>query len=51
MAHLTVRVRRVRPYAVGAVVIPVDARHGEALIPPDTPSLVRKLIERLKPGV
>ena len=43
--------RRKNRQTVGPVVIPVDTRDGEALIPPDTPSLVRKLIERLKPGV
>jgi hypothetical protein len=43
--------RRKNRQTVGPVVIPVDTRDWDALIPRDTPSLVRKLIERLKLGV
>jgi hypothetical protein len=35
---------------VGPVVIPVDMRDWEALFPPDTPTIVRTLLERLRSG-
>ena len=38
--------RRIRK--VGPVVIPVDMRDWEALFPPDTPAVVRSLLERLR---
>ena len=41
--------RRTRQRA--PLVIPVDARDWDALLPPDTPAGVRKLLERLKLGV
>jgi hypothetical protein len=34
----------------GPLVVPVDARDWDALVPPDTPSGIRKLLERLKLG-
>ena len=43
--------RRKNRQTVGPVVIPVDTRDWDALMPRDTPSLVRKLIDRLKLGV
>ena len=43
--------RRKNRQTAGPVVIPVDTRDWEALVPPDTPGLVRKLIEALKLGV
>jgi hypothetical protein len=43
--------RRKNRQTVGPVVIPVDTRDWETLSRPDTPSLVRQLIERLKLGV
>ena len=43
--------RRKNRQTVGPVVIPVDTRDWQTLIRPDTPGLVRKLIERLKLGV
>jgi curved DNA-binding protein CbpA len=33
---------------LGPVIVPVDVRDWEALFPPDTPGLVRSLIQRLK---
>ena len=33
---------------VGPVLVPVDVRDWEALFPPDTPAIVRSLIQRLK---
>lgn len=42
--------QRRRSRQAGPVVIPVDSRDWNALIPPETPSSVRKLLERLKPG-
>ena len=32
----------------GPVLVPVDVRDWEALFPPDTPAIVRSLIQRLK---
>jgi hypothetical protein len=32
----------------GPVLVPVDVRDWEALFPPDTPPIVRSLIQRLK---
>jgi curved DNA-binding protein CbpA len=43
--------RRKHRQTAGPVVIPVDTRDWQALIPSNTPGLVRKLIERLKLGV
>jgi len=43
--------RRKNRQTAGPVVIPVDTRDWEALIPSEAPSLVRKLIEGLKLGV
>jgi len=43
--------RRKNRQTVGPVVIPVDTRDWDALMPPDPPRLVRKLIEGLKLGV
>jgi hypothetical protein len=42
--------RRRNRQTVGPTLIPVDTRDWEALIPPDTPGLVRRMLERLKPG-
>ena len=41
---------RRRSRQVGPVVIPVDTREWDPLIPPETPNAVRKLLERLKLG-
>lgn len=41
--------RRRNRQTVGPSLIPVDTRDWDALIPPDTHSLVRKLLGRLKP--
>ena len=43
--------RRRNRQAVAPIVVPVDTRDWDALIPPDTPAPVRKLLERLKLGV
>ena len=43
--------RRKARQAVPPLVIPVDTRDWDALLPPDTPIPVRKLLERLKLGV
>ena len=43
--------RRKTRQAMPPIVIPVDTRDWEALLPPDTPVPVRKLLERLKLGV
>ena len=32
------------------MLVPVDTRDWDALVPPETPSMVRKLLERLKLG-
>ena len=42
--------RRKTRQAVPPLVIPVDTRDWDALLPPDTPVAVRKLLERLKLG-
>ena len=42
--------QRRRTRKVGPVVIPVDMRDWEALFPPDTPAVVRSLLERLRAG-
>ena len=42
--------RRRNRQTAGPTLIPVDTRDWQALIPPDTPSLVRKMLERLKPA-
>jgi curved DNA-binding protein CbpA len=41
---------RRRSRQAGPVVIPVDVRDWEALFPPDTPGVVRTLLERLRTG-
>ena len=43
--------RRKNRQTVSPVVVPVDSRNWEALIPPETPTPVRTLLERLKLGV
>lgn len=47
---LAVSVLRRRSRQAGAVVIPVDMRDWEALFPPDTPTVVRTLLDRLRTG-
>jgi curved DNA-binding protein CbpA len=42
--------RRRNRQTVGPTLIPVDTRDWEALVPPDTPGVVRKMLDRLKPG-
>ena len=42
--------QRRRSRQAGPVVIPVDMRDWEALFPPDTPTIVRALLERLRSG-
>jgi hypothetical protein len=42
--------RRKSRQAAVPVLVPVDTRDWEALVPPETPSMVRKLLERLKLG-
>jgi len=42
--------RRRSRQAPGPVMVPVDTRDWNALIPPETPANVRKLLDRLKPG-
>jgi len=42
--------RRRSRQAAGPVMVPVDTRDWNALIPPETPANVRKLLDRLKPG-
>ena len=42
--------QRRRARQAGPVVIPVDMRDWEALFPPDTPSVVRTIVERLRSG-
>ncbi len=42
--------QRRRSRNVGPVVVPVDTRDWNALLPPDTPTSVRKLLDRLKLG-
>ena len=41
---------RTRSRQAGAIVVPVDMRDWEALFPPDTPGVVRTLLERLRIG-
>jgi len=41
---------RRRSRQAGPVVIPVDMRDWEALFPPDTPTIVRTLLDRLRSG-
>jgi hypothetical protein len=43
--------RRIRPGQGVPVVVPVDTRDWTPLLPPETPSGVRKLLERLKLGI
>ena len=47
---LSVSELRKRSRQAGAVVVPVDMRDWEALFPPDTPGVVRTLLERLRTG-
>jgi hypothetical protein len=42
--------RRKSRQAAVPVLVPVDTRVWDALVPPETPSMVRKLLERLKLG-
>jgi hypothetical protein len=42
--------QRRRTRQVAPVVVPIDTRDWSALLPPETPSLVRKLLDRLKLG-
>jgi hypothetical protein len=42
--------RRKSRQAVVPVLVPVDTRVWDALVPPETPGVVRKLLERLKLG-
>jgi curved DNA-binding protein CbpA len=42
--------QRRRSRNTGPVLVPVDVRDWEALIPPDTPSAVRAMIQRLREG-
>ena len=42
--------QRRRARQPGPTVIPVDMRDWEALFPPDTPPVVRTLLERLRSG-
>jgi hypothetical protein len=42
--------RRKSRQAAVPVLVPVDVRDWDALVPPETPSLVRKLLDRLKLG-
>ena len=42
--------QRRRSRSTGPVLVPVDVRDWEALFPPDTPSSVRAVIQRLREG-
>jgi len=42
--------RRKSRQAAVPVLVPVDTRDWDALVPPETPSMVRKLLEQLKLG-
>jgi hypothetical protein len=42
--------QRRRSRAPGPVLVPVDVRDWEALFPPETPSSVRAVIQRLREG-
>ena len=42
--------QRRRARQIGPVVVPVDMRDWDALFPPDTPTIVRSLLERLRSG-